>query len=593
MSKKKHTSTLGKPSFLELYDFIPLLIALAVVPLLIRITPVSYNTESIFWHAHLDTFYDFFSYFKSQVIVFLGALSLIPLVRLFLTNRDGFLKDKIVWITGAAMVLVILSSILAKSPYVAYKGYVERYEGVFVILSYWLFFLLAYKLTWTDRKIKWLFGAFWVSNIGLSLLGIGQYFGYDLLLTDWFTSLVTAFSMQGMSFDTEFIVNYKVIGQTLYHYNYVAFFITLSLPVFLTKFLYEKNWLYKGLYFITSGLILFNLLGSTARGGLLGVLVALVFWVVFNWRILFKNLKLTLVIAALLVVAFVGFETVSDGFVTRRILSTFETPRTEYALKSLYTENGGIHLETKDGTLSIGLNSEDLSQFDLNMTFNNKPIDFKEITPQNQGVFDLPILKDLLIYPAVDENGTYYLALEIKKELSLFVYQEGEFLYRYSNGERIDMPKAPAIGFDGLEKLGSGRGYIWSRTLPLVLEKPILGYGVDNYAIAFPQHDFIGKLNTYNTFNMFVDKAHNIYLQYAVSSGIPYLILYLALIAIVLIKGLIYIFKGKDQNHRDLVIALLTAIIGFHIAGYFNDSSVHVAPVFWVMLGTILGVMRG
>lgn len=591
MAKKNKSKPI---SLLDQYDFLPLFVAMVIVPLLIRIVPVEYNTESIFWYQHLDTFYDFFAYFKSQVIVLLGVLSLIPIGNFVLKERASFFKDKVILLSMAAMVIALLSTLFADSPYVAFKGYVERYEGILVVLSYWLFFVLAYKLTWTDQKLKWMFKGFWVANILLSLIGLGQYFGYDVLMTDWFTSLATSLKMSGVVFDTEFIVNYKVIGQTLYHYNYVAFFITLSFPIFITKFLYEKKILMKLAYFATSGLIFFNLLGSTARGGLLGVLVAMVFWVLFNWRILFKNIKITAVIAVLLVVGFIGFESISGGFVTKRILSTFDTPKVDYLLKSLYTENDVIYLETNEGTLSIQSNTPDLRDFDFTMKLDDAPIAFYGYNDQDQGYFQETALNGILIYPAVDENGIYYIALDIKGNRALFSLDNGQYVYRHANGYDLVLDQAEAIGFEGLERLGSGRGYIWSRTFPMVLEKPILGHGIDNFAIAFPQQDFIGKLNTYNTFNMIVDKAHNIYLQYAVSSGLIYLAVYVVLLILLVIKAVPYIFKNSDSiDNRELIIALFTAIIGFHVAGYFNDSSVHVAPVFWVMFGMVMGITGG
>ena len=75
------------------------------------------------------------------------------------------------------------------------------------------------------------------------------------------------------------------------------------------------------------------------------------------------------------------------------------------------------------------------------------------------------------------------------------------------------------IGDGRFDRFATGRGYIWSRTLPIVLEKPLLGYGGDTFALYFPQNDLLGKANTYNTFNMYVDKPHNMYLQMVVNFG--------------------------------------------------------------------------
>ena len=44
-----------------------------------------------------------------------------------------------------------------------------------------------------------------------------------------------------------------------------------------------------------------------------------------------------------------------------------------------------------------------------------------------------------------------------------------------------------------MERLGSGRGYIWSRSIPLIKQAGFMGLGADTYPEYFPQNDFKGK----------------------------------------------------------------------------------------------------
>jgi len=41
------------------------------------------------------------------------------------------------------------------------------------------------------------------------------------------------------------------------------------------------------------------------------------------------------------------------------------------------------------------------------------------------------------------------------------------------------------------------RGYIWSRSLPLLRNTILVGYGPDTFAMNFPQHDIAGKVKAY------------------------------------------------------------------------------------------------
>ena len=77
------------------------------------------------------------------------------------------------------------------------------------------------------------------------------------------------------------------------------------------------------------------------------------------------------------------------------------------------------------------------------------------------------------------------------------------------------------------------------------------------------------------------DKAHNVYLQIAITNGVFALIIYLCLMAIIFFKGL----KIKDKVY----ISLLMAFIGYCIQAFANISVVEVAPTFFVVCGLLLG----
>ncbi|HMA60603.1 MAG TPA: hypothetical protein VKN64_09940 [Halanaerobiales bacterium] len=61
--------------------------------------------------------------------------------------------------------------------------------------------------------------------------------------------------------------------------------------------------------------------------------------------------------------------------------------------------------------------------------------------------------------------------------------------------------------------LGLSRGFIWSRSLPLLKETWLLGFGADTYPIYFPQDDNVGKLITFDKTRKIMDKPHNMYLR--------------------------------------------------------------------------------
>lgn len=161
----------------------------------------------------------------------------------------------------------------------------------------------------------------------------------------------------------------------------------------------------------------------------------------------------------------------------------------------------------------------------------------------------------------------------------------------YRTSDTQNPVNAESIGFEGKEKLGSSRGYIWSRTLPLLKNCLITGYGPDTYTYNFPQNDFLAKYYSYQDFGegfyITVDKPHNLYIQIMFSSGLIALIAFLAIVLIYLVDCFrLYALKKEYRPEQIMGAAVMLGIVGYLAAGLFNDSVVHVAPIFWILLGT-------
>ncbi|WP_179122179.1 O-antigen ligase family protein [Caloramator quimbayensis] len=129
------------------------------------------------------------------------------------------------------------------------------------------------------------------------------------------------------------------------------------------------------------------------------------------------------------------------------------------------------------------------------------------------------------------------------------------------------------------EYSGSTRIFIWKRTLKLIQNSPIIGYGPDTFDIVFMKN-YKKDVNRLIG-NIIIDKAHNEYLQIAYASGIPALITYLLFLIFAIIDAI------KNINKNILIIPLLCSISGYLIQSFFNISVVSVAPVFWAFLGIL------
>lgn len=135
---------------------------------------------------------------------------------------------------------------------------------------------------------------------------------------------------------------------------------------------------------------------------------------------------------------------------------------------------------------------------------------------------------------------------------------------------------------------GSQRIFIWSRTMNHILDRPFLGSGPDTFDKVFEMNS--NEASTYfGSPAIYVDKAHNEYLQIIITMGFPALILYLYFIAILLFKSVSKIIRG---NYIVYTVCLFSAVLSYSIQAFFNISVVSVAPLYWSVLGMLMAVNK-
>lgn len=131
---------------------------------------------------------------------------------------------------------------------------------------------------------------------------------------------------------------------------------------------------------------------------------------------------------------------------------------------------------------------------------------------------------------------------------------------------------------------GSERIFIWSRSMDYIFERPFLGSGPDTFEKVFKMSPEEAKYH-FNSESVYVDKAHNDYLQIIITMGFPALLFYLIFLSIVIIKS----FRNIRKNNYDIfTISLLSGIIAYVVQSFFNISVVSVAPLFWSVLGLLI-----
>ena len=214
---------------------------------------------------------------------------------------------------------------------------------------------------------------------------------------------------------------------------------------------------------------------------------------------------------ALLVVFVFGVNMVTGGLALARIPSLLNDMKAlvsssdvdyhdEIPVRHIDLQQDTATFTFQDGTLTIQKNS------------NHQPVfttgDGQTLTaPGEDCSLTAGNYKMELQYVPINDVNTPFLGIYLgdKIEFILGLYDEG-FAFVDSRMNKIAYEEAPSIGFQGKEKLGSARGYIWSRSLPLMMDSLLIGQGPDTFFAEFPQGDLLGKLYAYDSAQTIVDK---------------------------------------------------------------------------------------
>lgn len=579
--------------------FLPITFILTIIPLIVRLKMVELDDAGINLYA-VEKQADFFSQNKAlwlaifSVILFIFALCLFK--KLF-EKRDKT-TTAILICTGVFLICTFLSSMFSSYKQVSFFGFYDRAEGFITIACYMIIFVYSIFAFKSTHCYKYMVIPILIVVLINSFLGIFQYIGNDLINSKLGIALVVP---------SEYNIGEKGLGLlyekgklygTFYHYNYVGSFIGLVLPILFSLTIFEKKVINKIVLGVFSLLSVWLLFGSTSRAGIIGISVAIIFGLIIFGKVIFKSWKPLVITLACIAVLAVGGNVATKGQLFERvpslvsdIFSVFDnTSNVDYRTNTPISDikhvdksveitvpNDILKISYEDGNYIFRNSSNESIQFDIvdgvyktaNENFSNISFRFGK-SSKSSSKADLFMLQ-------VDDNPTFMFKLKEDNSIHL----------RDSNGMRfIDVEYPDTFGFKGKEKLGSARGYIWSRSIPLVKETLLLGKGPDTFAYVFPQNDLMGKYYAYDTPNMIVDKPHNLYLQIAINNGLIALIAFLGIMIIYVVDSIkLYALKKKYSEAQILGGVTYLGIVGYLFAGMFNDSVVSVAPMFWIILG--------
>lgn len=581
--------------------FFPISFILCIIPLIVRMAIV--NLDDIgakMWGASIQS--DLFSQKKAFYLMIFSIVLIAISVTFFKKIFEK--KDKtinaILIASCVFLVFTLLSTIFSNYRQASVWGVYDRAEGFITIACYIILFIYSIYTFKNTENYKYVVIPIIILVFINSFLGIFQYVGSDLLKTNLGNIIAIPSKYRTASSSVDLLYEKGKLYGTLFHYNYVGSFVAIVLPILLGLFIIEKYYIsYKimaGFAFLSSLWLLF---GSTSRAGIIGISSSTIFAIIIFGKILLPKWKGILIFFISILIIAIGLNFASKGAILARVPSLVSDIFS--VIKNTDDFNYKDHVPVKDIKYN-GKNAEIVLQTDiLKISYENNNLVFKDskdeivnytktdkiFATDNENFKNITYSFGKLDKSSISSDG---ILLNINNNPTfMFKIKEDKSIHMVSKNSRdyIDIEYPETFGFNGKEKIGSARGYIWSRSIPLLKNNLIIGGGPDSFIFQFPQNDLIGKYYAYDTPNMLVDKPHNLYLQIALNDGVIALLAFIFIVAIYIVDSLkLYAFR-KEYDNSSIAYGSITClgIIGYLFAGIFNDSVVSVAPVFWIILG--------
>lgn len=592
----------------DLFMGILLTIVIALIPLICKYSLVPLRGDEIEVIRTGTGYNDVFSHSKSILLICMAVVTALAVVFDLFNSENLKLDFKALYVllAGSYVFFAFISTVFSSHKSVAFLGATERYEGFIMWLCYIVFFITASAYVNSERKSKILLCGFMLSGLLVGFVGILQFFNIPVFETEFVSKLVMGSSYNG----TPLQIKYDSVFATLYNPNCAGIYFGMmsSLFIVLAIFLPLKSKFKYG-SIVIAVISFVCTVGTSSVGGFLGLGCGVMFAVIVAvcYYVFKKKSKITAVVsvAALIVIVIGSIVFInSDSVIAQKIkiittaISSGETlDSSNNFYKDVTIEDNKGTIITANGNFTVSASADNciLLHNDIEMNPENT-----ENNDASQSIIKHYIDGDMKwdLYTALSEseNGFKNISLVATDALGndryfMFGLKDNKlsFCDKFSNPIDINEEIA-AIGFKGVERLGSNRGYIWSRSIPLLFKNIIIGAGPDCFEFEFPQHDVKSKLMYLNDPYVIIDKPHNMFLQFGINTGLISLLIMLALFVLYIIQTIKSLFNDTNSFTSALKLGILAGVVSYLASGFTTDSVVSVAPVFWVLIGMGFGL---
>ena len=548
-------------------------------------------------------FVDFFLYYKAVFITLVAVIIILLFIgehvfpdRKIASYQLRTKKMHVVYICcGGYLLLVLASFLFSEYKFEGIFGLPTECEGIFVLVSYIVILFAGIQYFGNEKSLKIfrtalvLFTVLWIGASLIELLykplfeiGIFQ----NMLAPEQYREALKTMKneeYQGM------------ITLAMYNPNYYGGMCVLLFPFLYTSFLEDKTKKRWGYLLLSVGILICTI-ASKSTAPLYCVIIEILKAGILVLRARLKSLKKVILFFLCFLFILLIMSTLTKGTFLRTLNQTLtntgreENKKDKFILKKLDMQDSQIKLTGESNDLVIEANPEQAVKAE-SVVF--KDTEGKVLNRLIQGT-KVGFEDNRYINISIDIQEFFMLIdLGYDTPLRFYVTTEG-FKGVGPNGTVLEK-----VGYEEeinrFDSFATGRGYTWSRILPVLKECIIIGKGPGTFPYYFPQFDYVGLLNTHGSADFVIDKAHNMYLQIWVHTGLISLLCLFVLFIWIIFNNIR--LKRKDLPDKENGITeivrkgSLVSIAGWLICAFVNDSIVTVSPMFWFVTGINIAII--
>lgn len=544
---------------------------ICILPFLVYLIVYDNGLSTYSWYPEDGTSFDFYVYYKSRFFIFIAMIAFVWLVIDWIRHKIE--KQKIWILLILYAVLVIASTVYSINQDISIVGFTNHFENCFVILGYLVIAFFSYQAIKTKKDADSLIKYVFITTCLFTIIALLQVLKIGVVHNLFIQRLVMSksdYQNYAGKFSKQ-ILN-GALPLTLDNPNYAGVFLSMIFCFTSTLFFLRKkqeknkkvNW-----YLLASCILLVCIVLTKSRNAILVSICSLCFFLIIQKNIIKIRKKQIILFCICSVFIILGTDAVNDFSLIKRWKATIQTiitPSVPHKLEKI---------EVKKDRVSVFYNGEktEFSMIDGKVSISGKA---NGLTARVEYFNQDPIL---------------YINIEDKDWRWLYTKEGYIYVNEFGKSEKWNLVQCSLP--ESFDKIASNRGYIWSRTLPFVLNYFVIGSGPDTFAFVFPQEDRIGKYYNCKEIYSIIEKPHNMYLQTAIQTGFLSLCLLLGFFGYYVYNSF-NLYRKISQNsiRANVGMACFISCISFLISGMFNDSMVQTSSLFWCFLGVGMRINR-